>query len=155
MLSSVIGKILDNIIFCKHAELLKNSHLQLGLKPNRSATLCTVVLEEVVNFYVDNHSSCLIVLLNAFKSFDSIQYVKLFRLLIEKCQCPLLCKVIIFVYTNQALRVKWNNPFSPSTLSRYDIKQGGALSPSLFCIYMDELLGHLESLEFGCLDHDH
>ena len=30
------------------------------------------------------------------------------------------------------------------------VKQGGVLSPVLFCIYMDELIGRLEKSGFGC-----
>ena len=30
------------------------------------------------------------------------------------------------------------------------VKQGGVLSPTLFCIYFDELLGRLEKTGVGC-----
>ena len=31
-----------------------------------------------------------------------------------------------------------------------DVKQGGALSPLLFCIYFDELLKRIDRSEMGC-----
>ena len=41
-ISSVIGKILDHIIFDRQSEFLKTSDYQCGFKPKSSTTLCIV-----------------------------------------------------------------------------------------------------------------
>jgi len=44
------------------------------------------------------------------------------------------------MYTRQVTRVSWNGMFSlPFTVSN-GVKQGGVLSPILFCVYIDRLL---------------
>ena len=46
--------------------------------------------------------------------------------------------------------VRWNNSQSRLFKCSNGIKQGGVLSPILFCIYMDELLGRLKDSHLGC-----
>ena len=47
-LSSICGKILDQIILQKNIDILQTSHLQFGFKKQHSTTHCTFVLQEVV-----------------------------------------------------------------------------------------------------------
>jgi hypothetical protein len=58
-------------------------------KAEHSTTQCSCVLEEVVDYYVRNASSVCLVLLDASRAFDRIQYVKLFRLLLKCGLCSL------------------------------------------------------------------
>ena len=82
-LSSVMGKILDNILLSTHMNMLNSSHLQFGFKPNHSTTQCTFVAQDVVNYYVKHNSSVYCVLLDASQAFDRVQYVKLFEVLLK------------------------------------------------------------------------
>ena len=103
-LSSIVGKVLDNIILTKHANVLVTSDLQFGFKAKHSTTQCTFVLKEVVDFYIEQNSPCYAVLLDASKAFDRVQYIKLFRLrLISKGICPAVAKLLVFMYANQSL----------------------------------------------------
>ena len=52
-------------------------------------------------------------------------------------------------YTNQSPVVRWGSPTSEPFKCRNGIKQGGVLSPTLFCVYMDEFLSRLEKAEVG------
>jgi hypothetical protein len=54
------------------------------------------------------------------------------------------------MYTSQSLSVRWNAVVSDSFDCLNGIKQGGVLSPVLFCVYMDELLGRLKASGIGC-----
>ncbi len=54
------------------------------------------------------------------------------------------------MYTTQRLRVKWGNLTSDSFKCTNGVKQGGVLSPILFCIDMDELLIPLQKAGIGC-----
>ena len=47
-------------------------------------------------------------------------------------------------------RVKWDDSFSEWFRVVAGVKQGGILSPSLYCIYVDELIKLLESMNVGC-----
>ena len=54
------------------------------------------------------------------------------------------------MYTSQNLRVKWGSSISEPFSCKNGVKQGGVLSPLLFCLYMDILLCRLANLSVGC-----
>lgn len=149
-LSSIIAKVLDKIILKMHADILNTSPLQFGFKEKHSTAQCTFVLEEVVSHYVDSDSTLYCILLDASKAFDRLHFIKLFRLLMKRDFCPVMCKLLLWMYKEQRLVVNWNGAKSPSMSCKNGVKQGGVLSPVLFCIYMDELLGRLVDSRIGC-----
>ena len=149
-LGSVIGKILDHIILFKNIDTLCTSELQFGFKPNHSTTQCTFVLHEIINLYQRNSSSLYLVLLDASQAFDRVNYCKLFDAMLKRNVCSFTVRLLINMYTTQRLRVKWGNTVSDSFTCANGVKQGGVLSPILFCIYMDELLIRLSKAGIGC-----
>jgi len=149
-ISSIIGKIMDNVILSKHANVLQTSDLQFGFKPQHSTTQCTYVVREVVDYYVNNRSPVFVTLLDASRAFDRVHYVKLFRLLLKRNMCPSLIMLLISMYVKQSLVVRWQNELSHQFHCKNGIKQGGVLSPVLFCVYMDELISRLVRLNVGC-----
>ena len=143
-LSSVMVKILDNIILNKFSDTLVSSDLQFGFKKKHSTIMCSFIVEEVIQYYKNNNTPINVCLLDASKAFDCVHYIKLFKLLRKKGMCPLFCKFLIVLYTNQTAHVKWNYSSSKTFIVRNGVKQGGVLSPFLFCIYIDELLMRLK-----------
>ena len=53
-------------------------------------------------------------------------------------------------YTIQYGYMRWNNCVSTPVKKENEVKQGGVLSPTLFCIYFDELLRKLRETDVGC-----
>ena len=51
---------------------------------------------------------------------------------------------------NQTLRVQWCQTLTSSFKVCNGVKQGGVLSPILFAVYVDSLLGRLEQSGVGC-----
>ena len=149
-LSSVIGKIFDNIVLKSQNEVLRSNNLQFGFKANHSTTQCTFVLNEIIEYFVSRGSSCYVVLLDASKAFDRVSYSKLFELLRARGICPSIAKLMLNMYTNQKLKVRWNNSNSESFVCSNGVKQGAVLSPILFNVYMDELLKRLKDSKIGC-----
>ncbi|ELU11641.1 hypothetical protein CAPTEDRAFT_70193, partial [Capitella teleta] len=68
-----------------------------------------------------------------------VHFVKLFNLLIKRGMCPLSVLLLMFVYTHQSMKVKWNVYITEGFNCFNGVKQGCVLSPILFCIYVDEL----------------
>ena len=54
------------------------------------------------------------------------------------------------MYTNQSSRVQLNAEYSELFSTTNGVKQGGVISPILFCVYMDNLLNELTNSGYGC-----
>ena len=149
-LSSVLGKLLDWLILNDNRDILDTSNLQFGFKPDSSTIQCSFVVSECINYYQRRGSDVNLVLLDATKAFDRVQYVKLFSLLIKRGLCPLLCRLLLNMYVNQSVKVAWCDKKSEPFRCSNGVKQGGVLSPILFGVYIDELIVKLQSTGFGC-----
>ena len=98
---------------------------------------CTFSMPEITDYCNVNKSSVCSLLLDASKAFDRVNCCKLFAELLEGNICPLLLRLLLFMYTRQSLRVKWRNTVSSEFTVSNGVKQGGVLSPILFATYSD------------------
>ena len=56
-----------------------------------------------------NGSSVFCTLLDATKAFDRVEYVKMFKLLLD-CKLPPVCiRLLVNMYTSQVTRLEWND----------------------------------------------
>ena len=85
------------------------------------------------------YSDIYVLFLDASKAFDKIQYIKLFKVLHNKGLCPLICRLLAFMYTYQSVCIKWGNVKSDHVFVSNGVKQGGILSLIPFTLYMDIL----------------
>ena len=102
-LSSQLCKIFDTIIIEKHEDNLLSDDLQFGYKKQYSTIVCTSLLLNTVEYYRDNDSDCYMLLLDASKSFDRVEYVKLFSDLRERKLCPIVLCLLMNMYMNHCL----------------------------------------------------
>ncbi len=149
-LSSILGKVLDHIFLIKYSDILFSSELQYGFKKKHSTTQCTFVVNEIIQYYMNNGSNVNAILLDASRAFDRVNYVKLFVLLKKRKLCPMITRFLIKMYTSQSIRVKWGTSISAMCSVSNGVKQGGVLSPILFTIYFDEMLHVLKLSQLGC-----
>ena len=98
----------------------------------------------------ENGSDCYLLLLDASKAFDRIEYVNLFNTLRDRNPCPIVLRIIMNMYINQVIQIKWNNLLSDKCKISNGVKQGGCLSPSLFSIYLNSLILNLRNSNIGC-----
>ena len=84
------------------------------------------------------------------KAFDRVNYVKLFNLLLERNLPGVIIRLLFDSYSRQFVFTRWNSALSDPIPMENGVKQGGVLSPILFCIYFDELLKGIERTGIGC-----
>ena len=89
-------------------------------------------------------------MLDATKGFDRVEYCRLFRKLMERKIPSVVIRLMLNMYVNHVTRVAWNGIFSQRFGVKNGVKQGGILSPVLFCIYFDGLLLELAKAGVGC-----
>ena len=149
-LSSLFGKIFDNVILSQFHENLCTSDLQFGFKQNSSSNMCTMILKETVAYYLNKGSPIFCTFLDARKAFDRVNYCKLFRLLIKRDLPGCIIRALINMYTGHLMRISWAGVVSDYFNALNGVKQGEVISPILFCIYIDDLLVSLSQLGVGC-----
>ena len=142
--------VIDYIILERHSDDLKTAHLQFAYKKEHSTTMCTAMIKEVVAHYTSNGSFVYGCLLDATKAFDCVNYGKLFSLLCDRNLPGVVIRFLLDSYSRQNVFTRWSNVLSNAIHMENGVKQGGVLSPFLFCVYFDELLKCLESLGMGC-----
>ena len=149
-LSNSLSKLLDLVILFRNCEKLQTSPLQFAFKQNMSTTMCTLVMKEVIKYYIDNKSSVYSCSIDASKAFDKIRHDKLFMVLVER-QLPVFdLRILFHQYQSQILRTAWQGVHSSSFAATNGIRQGSIASPVLFCIYLDILLDRLHKSGIGC-----
>jgi len=104
-------------------------------------------MKETLSYYAANKGTVYCTQLDATKAFDRVNYCKLFRCLVNRKLPSVVLRLLVFMYTNHNTRVVWNGVQSRWFRVMNGVKQGGVLSPILFCVY---LLKSLAEANVGC-----
>ena len=99
-ISSLFGKILDNLILEKEASNLMTNDLQFSFKPGLSTTMCSTMVRDTISYFVHKNSTVYGLVLDATKAFDQLNYCKLFKILLSRNINPLICSLLLFMYIN-------------------------------------------------------
>jgi len=108
-----------------------------------------MALKESISYYVHRQSSAFCYFVDASKAFDRVRYCKLFRFLVSRQVPALIIGVLINFYFGNFVRVQWCGIESDYFLACNGMKQGGVLSPILFCLYIDGCWWHFQGLVLG------
>ena len=149
-LGTILSKVFDILILNKHNSFFNTSEMQYGFKPNSSMVMSTFMVTQTITHYISNGSDVNVLLLDASKAFDKVDFIKLFDKLIKKGLSPLIIRLILNMYMYQNFQVKWSNVISEQFGVSNGVRQGGVISPVLFGIYIDELLLKLKRVGIGC-----
>ena len=149
-LQSVLCKLLDLVLLDREKQSLITSELQFGFKAKHSTAIATSVLLQTVDYYIENGGRVYGLALDATKAFDRVEYSMLFKLLVSRGMNPLYVRLLMQMYVNQKVCVRYNGSKSEWFCPTNGVKQGGVLSPTLFSIYIDGMLKQLEHSNIGC-----
>ena len=98
-----LSKLFDLIIIKQQSDALNTSELQFGFKEKSSTSMCTFMVLETIEFYRSKGSNVHVLLLDASKAFDRVNYIKLFDKLLSKEMCPLTVRHLMNMYVSQKL----------------------------------------------------
>ena len=148
--SSQILKLLDNVVLLLWGDLLGSDTLQFGFKKGTSTTQCSWLVTEVAAYYLRQGTPVIATLLDCSKAFDKCQFSTLFSKLMDRKVPAVVIRMLVFVYEEQEGCVSWAGIRSTSFSITNGTRQGSVLSPTLFSVYLDDLLKQLRMLGLGC-----
>jgi len=116
------------------------AEMQNGFRKGRSCTDPTfclrLLIEKRREFNLETH----LLFIDYEKAFDSIQRQILFNILKSWHIPDTLLKAIVDIYTKNKILIKFNNKLSKSVEINKRVRQGCPLSPTLFNIYLNEII---------------
>lgn len=149
-LSSCMAKLMEIILMSKSKSSIATSDLQFAYKKGHGTSMCTLLMKETINFYLNRGSEVYGCLIDASKAFDRLRHDKLLGTLLKRKVPVAVIRFLYQSYSNQKMQIRWCSQVSDSFGISNGVKQGGIFSPILFCMYMDVLLERLQSLGVGC-----
>ena len=105
---------------------------------------------ETASYFIRRKTPVIVTLLDCTMAFDKCRYDILFQKLLERKLTAVVVRVLVYVYQEQYAWVKWGKEKSRLFQIQNGTRQGSVLSPSLFSVYMDELLSWLRKSGVGC-----
>ena len=142
---------MDWVIFLNYGHLLKNNDFQFGFQKLSFTSLCSWMVYETIDQYLRHGSTVYGCLLDCTKAFDTVEHSRLFQKLLDSGVPPIIIRLLICIYRNQAANVQWKGMVSEDFLIRNGVRQGAVISPIFFSFYMDNLFDRLKNSGSGCV----
>lgn len=149
-LASQLSKLIEYIILEHFGHCLVSSDLQFSYKAKTGTTACTSIFKATVEHFVGNGVPVNAALLDMSRAFDFVRHDRLIQELAKRGLHENMQRFLYSWYKSQKLKVRFGNIFSRDLPVSNGVRQGGVVSPLLFTIYMDILLGMLRNEGAGC-----
>ena len=105
VLSSIVGKLFDMIIVKQNINIFTTGEFQFDFKQKHSTCQCTLVLNEVMEFYGSDGCDMYIIFLDYSKVFDWVDCTKLISLLINQGLCSIRARLLANLCTVQKIKL--------------------------------------------------
>jgi len=132
-------------VLCR--ECCKDDHQSLtvyGFKQHSSCSHALFKLRTVIDHYVKSSSTVNICALDISEAFDKVDHFALLQLLMNRLLPRNFIGVLLNWFTKCFSCVRWGSHLSYWFSIKAGVRQGGCLSPILFAMHMDVLIGNLK-----------
>jgi exonuclease III len=149
-LATVVAKVFDSILNArlrKHVQLNDN---QFGFRAGLSTESAILCLKSTVKYYVDRKTPVYACFLDLSKAFDLVSYDTLWSKLKATNLSPEIIRIFRYWYGSQVNSVRWVDSLSENYRLECGVRQGGLSSPTLFNLYVNDLIEELGRTHVGC-----
>ena len=130
-LSSILSKILDNIIITSQRYVIKTSDLQFGYKSNNCSTtfMFSTLVIEIIQYFTQMHSPLNVLYIDTSKAFDRLCHIELFQILSDRKMRPLISRLLLLnLHGNRQFQIRSNNCLSNMYNMKNGLKHGAVIS---------------------------
>ena len=149
-ISPIVSKIFEHALKIIFSDHLRTSSFQFGFKRKSLTVHALFCFKQTVDYYIENKSRVYCSFLDASKAFDRVVHSGMFLKLLSHKVPKIFLDIIIAMHDGLRCHVKWNGCFSSWFSINAGVRQGGVLSPDLYCLYVDELISILKKSGVGC-----
>jgi len=149
-LISVISKLFELVLLDICSPLLKTDNLQFGFKKGLGCPSAIFLLHETVDYFLANGSSVFAASLDIKKAFDKVNHFKLLSALIRSHIPKWIVLIFANWYSKLIVCVRWRNSQSSCFSVLSGVRQGSAISPALFNMFVNDFLSNLRNCNAGC-----
>ena len=147
-LSPILSKVFEHCLLIMFQKYLSTSDNQFAFKANTGCSNAIYVLRNVIDFYIEHDTTVNLGCLDISKAFDKLNYYVLFMKLMKRNMPCNVVEMLLKWYSLSYNCVRWGDVLSEPFRLLAGVRQGGVLSPTLFAVYVDDLLVKLN--KFGC-----
>ncbi|CAF3775813.1 unnamed protein product [Rotaria socialis] len=148
--SSIFLKIYEYCYLRKIEGFLSFNDRQHGFRAKYSTGTAALTLKETVGDYINRGSNVYACFVDLSKAFDNVCHNILFKKLHDAGVPVKFCRSLLYLYSNQKIKVKFKNALSESWHIKRGVRQGGILSPLLFNCYVDQIITAISKKKVGC-----
>ena len=112
--------------------------------------MCSSLFIETIHYFESKFSPTCVLFIDVSKAFDRVRHIDLFHVLFKRNMCALERRLLMTMYSDQRIQVRWSNVLSEMFYMKNRVKQGVVLSPKLFTVVLDGLFDNLLQSGVGC-----
>ena len=141
-LISHVSKIMLYVILDRMKQKIEDelAEEQAGFRTGRGTGDILCALQIMIEKLNEVHQEAYIIFIDYSKAFDSVEHEKLFQTLIEMGFPTHLVALIQSLYTDEEIKIRWNNSHTENFRIGAGVRQGCILSPHLFSTYTEQIM---------------